>query len=144
MLYQIKVNNLERAEVVRTIRNQVRKNMTGDSTFISAEKQIEWFERSKPEDLYLYRDDDGVFVGYGYISMRYGYYYLTLGVIPTEQNKGYGTIIYNNLTQLVRDKYQAPTYIEIFSDNNPSLIAALKAGFTIYGANDKTVLLVKG
>ena len=137
---QIKlVETLLDAQIVRMIRNTARERMTQNTRFITSQEQVAWFTKhtETKDKLYLYLDEYNSPLGYGYIrytDKAWG----TLAVLEEFQSKGYGTDIYAHLVKEARD-----LWLEIFSDNSPSLIAALKNGFEIQSMNDKIVLLRK-
>ncbi len=135
------VYDLFDAQLVRMIRNELRSFMTQNTNFITSETQEQWFNEhlSTNNQLFLYCDEFGAPIGYGYIRYQddMGKAWGTLAVMPEFQSQGYGTEIYKHLLSLVDE-----LYIEIFADNNASLIAALKAGFVIRNVSDKTITLV--
>ncbi len=140
MITPVLVTTLEDAQTVRMIRNQLKGYMTNDSTHITPEQQTLWFDkyRRSGNKLYLYYEDstDSV-VGFGYVRVQedkklWG----TLAVLPEFQSKGYGTEIYRHMT-----RYAGTLWIEIYANNNASLIAALKSGFEIQYINDKVIVL---
>ena len=137
MIVAKQVITLEQAQLVRIIRNTVRHYMTQHTTFISSEDQSSWFNLVvKGNDsihLYLYYDEYDSIVGYGMVNKGYG----TLALLEEFRNKGYGTQIYKHLHSLYN-----PLKIDIYCDNNPSLVSAIKAGFKIVSVDDKCVHLV--
>lgn len=126
------VTTLEQAQLVRLIRNECRSYMTNDSRFISSAQQEKWFSAFNA-DLFLYYDPYSAVVGYGMITNGFG----TLALLEEFRSMGYGTEVYKHLTSLC-----TPLKIEIFSDNIPSLISALKSGFVLDTMNDKTISLI--
>lgn len=135
-----RVDTLESAQIVRSIRNQLRKFMTQDQSFITSEVQSAWYGTHllTTNSLFLYYDDYMAPIGYGYIRNKDNKKWGTLAVLEEFQNSGYGTQIYNHLFMTAEE-----LWLEIFSDNSPSLIAALKNGFTVEGMDDKVLLLRK-
>lgn len=142
MIYSREVYDLEEAQIVRMIRNQLKDFMTNHRTHITPEQQREWFVMFPDSNmLELWRDDNDAPIGYTLVTLKDGIYYGTLAVLPEFHNQGYGTEMYKHMVSSV-----APNklHIEIFADNTPSLVAALKSGFTIVSATDKLVTLVSG
>jgi GNAT superfamily N-acetyltransferase len=134
-----KVKTLEQAQIVRMIRNEGRAYMTNNTAFISSEDQHRWFligDRDNRQ-LYLYYDNYDSPVGFGYLQVKSNKTWATLAVYKEYHNTGYGTKIYQHLASL------SEIWIEIFSDNRSSLVAALKAGFEIQSMNDKIIVLRK-
>lgn len=133
------VETISDAQIVRMIRNSVKEYMTNHSSHITAENQVLWFQRhiKTNNKLYLYIDHNYAPVGYGYLKYD-DRVWATLGLFEEFFNQGFGTEIYKHLIEEGRD-----VWIEIFSNNSPSLIAALKNGFNIESMNDKIVLLRK-
>lgn len=136
------VTTIEQAQIVRFIRNIVRMHMTNDSREITSTEQIKFFNKVQEGGnifLHLYYDENMAPVGFSLVQLKNDRWWGTLAVHPEFQNMGCGTEIYRHMKSLV------PTlWIEIFSDNNASLISALKAGFAIVGMNDHTITLQKG
>lgn len=131
--------HIQDAQIVRYIRNEIRGNLTNNSAYISSMDQHVWFARLPQQNkLFLYRDVYAAPVGYGYINVGSdGRKWGTLGVLPEFQNNGYGQEIYNDLIASADNDL----WIEIFTNNNPSLVAALKCGFVIQTIGDKTIIL---
>jgi GNAT superfamily N-acetyltransferase len=133
-LQPIRVDTIQHAQIVRLIRNEVKSFMTSDHKHITAEEQYSWWDLSRV--LYLYENLLGVYIGFGYIREINGKKWGTLAVLPEFQNEGYGTDIYKHLLDVAGE-----LWLEIYSDNTPSLIAALKNGFVVQSANEITVTL---
>ena len=137
MIVSKRVTTLEQAQLVRIIRNTVRHYMTQYTNFIDSRDQSNWFvsliQGNDDIQLYLYYDEYDSVIGYGMVNNQYG----TLALLEEFRNKGYGTEIYKHLHSLYK-----PLKIEIYCDNNPSLISALKAGFKIVSVDDKCTHLV--
>lgn len=128
------VTSLREAQIVRTIRNEVRSYMTRNTAFITPEQQVIWFS-SHSDRLYLYYDYNGAVIGYGLIRDIDGKWFGTLAVMPEFQNNGYGTEIYKHLIQQVDI-----LYIEIDATNIPSMRSAVNAGFNIEYVGDKIIV----
>lgn len=133
-LHPIRVDTIQHAQIVRSIRNEVRSFMTTNHAHISATEQYSWWDLSRV--LYLYENLLGAYVGFGYIREVNGKKWGTLAVSPEFQNEGYGTDIYKHLLEIAGE-----LWLEIYSDNSPSLVAALKNGFVVQSANETTVTL---
>ena len=132
------VLTLEEAQIVRDIRNSMRNYMTRNAAFISSAQQKVRFEALKHSNdkLFLYYDDNHASIGYGLWRLGGALAWGTLALKEEYHNQGYGTEIYKHLISL-----NGELWIEIFSDNRPSLIAAMKAGFDIIDIRDKIVIL---
>jgi len=131
-------------ETIRRIRNAGRMNMTGDVSEISPERQQRWWasvSELPPKDfvavVYWSGDDAGsMCVGYGILSRRGdGRLYVSLAVDPTMRRTGAGRFIYEDLAMRANE----PIYAEILKTNEPSIRAAIGAGFTQSGDSETTV-----
>jgi RimJ/RimL family protein N-acetyltransferase len=140
MIYTMPVLDPLDLQVVRMIRNELKDFMTNHRAHITPEQQIKWFKNLSDKDaLLLWVDEHDAPIGYTFVTLKDGIYYGTLAVLPEFHNQGYGTEMYKHMVSSVApDKL----HIEIFADNTPSLVAALKSGFTIVSATDKLVTLV--
>lgn len=141
MLDVVLVEYVSDAQMVRSIRNRVKDNLTNDHSFIDAQKQYDWFLNldHSTNILYLYSEGDTqAIVGFGYLRKVKDRWYATLAVEEEFRGKKYGIEIYNHLKNASEDDL----WLEIYSDNNPSLRAALAADFKIVDILDKTILLV--
>lgn len=137
-----KVTSIEQVQIVRLIRNIVRHHMTNYSGEVTSAEQVKFFSRVQEDQsifLHLYYDENLAPVGYSFVQKKNDRYWGTLAVHPEFQSMGYGTEIYKHMKSLV-----PVLWVEIFSDNNASLISALRAGFIIQGAHDQVILLSKG
>lgn len=133
------VTTLEGALTAVHIRNTVAEFMTRDQSIISDELQSIWWSIAKDDPniiLYLALLEDATPIGYGLLKCASdGRYWGTLAVLKEYHNQGYGTAIYQFLAAQVPE-----LYIEIFSDNIASMRSAIKAGFTMEYAGDKTII----
>jgi GNAT superfamily N-acetyltransferase len=139
-LQAMRVTTLFEAQIVRMIRNATSGTYTEANMYIDDIQQKEFFH---PElKLWLYVDHETIApVGFGFLTIRNGKLFATLGVLPEFQSLGAGQIIYKHLYEVA----EQDLYLEIFGDNRPSLVAAMKAGFDIIpgSINDKTILLIR-
>jgi len=145
MIYPMLVRDVIDAQIVRMIRNELKNFMTNHRAHITPMQQREWFVMLSDDNLLeLWFDVSEAPIGYTLVMLKDGKYYGTLAVLPEFHNQGYGTEMYTHMVEWVRDCHSEKLHIEIFADNTPSLVAALKSGFTIVSATDKLVTLVSG
>lgn len=137
------------AQMLRSIRNQVREHMTNNQKFINDKDQVTWFYsegRDENVKAYLIYNIYHACVGYGVLSRRIigtdssERWWGSIAVLPEFQRQGYGTAIYKMLRKLGA-AWTSEIYLEIFSDNIGSLRAASKAGYQFINANDKTITM---
>jgi GNAT superfamily N-acetyltransferase len=107
------------AELLRELRNEVRDGLH-DSREISETEQRLWFAAGIQRFAYLLYDDDTA-VGWANLVERGGRTWITLGVRPAYQGRGYGTAIYGEFTDV---------WALISESNAASLAAASAAGYT--------------
>src|SRR5437868_6972796 len=136
-LFARTVETAEDVEQLRRMRNHCREWMTRDRSLISAERPAEWWQERDPTlraCVYCTQRED---VGFGLLRQESGRWWATLGVLQDWRGRGLGTEIYRHLFRLVREE----VWIEVRTDNKPSLAAALRAGFIpVETFSDKTVL----
>lgn len=138
------------AEIARSIRNATRGTYTVENTEISREQQVVFFNnyiKTNRAKLFLYGYDTDRYAAFGMVRWvddkdRRRSLWATLGVLPEHQNKGLGQFIYQDLYHRAQEFYQ-PLWLEIWGDNNASLISALRAGFEVHSVIDAKVVLIK-
>lgn len=131
-------------QVIRMIRNELKDFMTNHRAHITPDQQDTWytsFVNSGTDRLCLYLDTYSAPIGYTLVTLKNDKYYGTLAVLPEFHGNGYGTEMYTDMVAYA-NLYRQPLHIEIFADNKPSLVAALKAGFQLETITDKLVTLV--
>lgn len=130
----------EDVETLRQIRNSGRQWMTRNTAEITPEQQRDWWANFNRVAtgvwLFSVASTD---VGYGLLKLENGRVWCSLAVLPRHQGYGYGTEIYRWLALRWRGR---DIWAEIYADNTPSIRAALRAGFQIAYAADKTATLV--
>ena len=122
------VVSLEDAEIMRQIRNSGREWMF-DKSLITPEQQRKWWENRDPDKLkawiiYLPESDNPI--GFGMLTNRDGFWFVTLVVLSQHRNQGFGTLIYQMLVQLAPPGW---IWAAIREDNLASIRAAEKAGW---------------
>lgn len=133
ILTVIRIETLYQAQLLRLIRNNCKEYMTNYRTHITPEQQEKWYRNVLPTlEAYLFFDPNEALVGFGLIRDGWG----TLGLLEEFRGLGYGVEIYQFLTSI-----NPNLMIEVFADNSPSLISALKAGFEPIHIIDKLVQL---
>ena len=113
-----RVETPEDVELLRTIRNACREYMTYRTAEITPEEQASWWSSAKRE-AYLFDD-----VAFAYVSRRHKKTFITLGILPEARGKGLGTQVYRFVAAL-----HPEVWAEVRHDNEPSINAAIKAGF---------------
>lgn len=111
-----RVTSYAQIERLRELRNECRETMTNHTYEISKAQQSEWWD-SGDRIAYLFADG----LGFGYLSVRGDFLYLTVGVAREARGMGLGTEIFAFFRGLA--------LVEIAHDNEASLRAATKAGF---------------
>jgi RimJ/RimL family protein N-acetyltransferase len=126
-------------ETLRVIRNSGRQWMTRDTHEITPAEQRAWWAARAPHDypIFLFSESN-TDVGYGLLRLEGGRWWCSLAVAPRYRGQGYGTGIYRWLALAISDDVWA----EILADNTPSIRAALRAGYEIAYAQDRTAVLV--
>lgn len=126
-------------ETLRLIRNSGRQWMTRHTAEITPVQQRAWWEQLDHASVkvWLFREAY-TDVGYGLVRLEKARTWCGLAVFPRYQGQGYGTQIYRWLA-LSQDR---ELWAEIYADNTPSLRAALRAGYQLAYAADKTAVLV--
>lgn len=130
----------EDVETLRQIRNSGRQWMTRNTAEITPEQQRAWWAAldHATTKVWLF-SESATDVGYGLLRIEQGRAWCSLAVLPRHQGHGYGTAIYRWLALRWRGR---DIWAEILADNTPSIRAALRAGFQIAYAADKTATLV--
>lgn len=129
------VDNLERAEALRVIRNTCRTYMTNNTNVISEEEQKEWFEsldRSQMIPFLFMENCHGVCVdsvGYGLIRSVEGFTVLTGGLIETERSKGLGAKLFLQLIDKARELFDQPIQLEVLNANERAKRLYYRLGF---------------
>lgn len=111
---------------VRRLRNAVKQYMTNTREHITEEQQKQFKNRN--HTLYMYFSDFGSFIGYSLILKTDGRFFGSLAVEQEFRGKGYGVEIYKHMQTICQDTHN-DLWLDIYCDNNRSIIAALKAGF---------------
>lgn len=106
-------------EEMRVLRNSVRHCFTRDTRYISPRAQRRWFEQFTGR-IYVYSTPEDAMVGYGLVTDGW----VSLAVKEEYRKCGYGTAIYRHLANCGGRR------AEIRHENVPSLLAALRAGWT--------------
>ncbi len=134
------VTTNEDLETLRQIRNSGRQWMTRDPSEITPEQQRAWWASldHASTKVWLF-SESATDVGYGLLRLENGRAWCSLAVLPRHQGHGYGTAIYR---WLALSQFGWSIWAEILADNTPSIRAALRAGFQIAYAADKTATLV--
>lgn len=129
------VKSMRHALIVRKIRNTCFQYLTGDPKPINLPRQIVWYffsyRRQLPKKkyrLYLFKNNSGVPVGYGALSLSENCLYVTECVIEGQRGRGYGSTILRSMIEI--SKYENRSLIaEIWSDNDMSISLHERNGF---------------
>jgi RimJ/RimL family protein N-acetyltransferase len=113
-------------EFVRQVRNASREHMTRDQRYISLAEQERWFASLQPRDrheLWVMLDRWSIALGYAYLRLVHGVWWLTYALAPVARGQGRGVTL---LGMLPARDYWA----EVFLDNIASLKTLKRCGFT--------------
>jgi RimJ/RimL family protein N-acetyltransferase len=140
MLQARPVTTEQDVEMLRQVRNSGRQWMTRHTDAISPEQQAAWWAQLDHASVKVWLfSESATDIGYGLVRLEKGRAWCSLAVLPRYQGQGYGTQIYR---WLALSQPQWDMWAEIYADNTPSLRAALKAGYQLAHASDKTAVLV--
>lgn len=129
----------EDVETLRIIRNSGRQWMTRDTAEITPAQQRAWWKQLDHESVKIWLfSESATDIGYGLLRLENDRVYCSLAVLSRHQGRGYGTEIYRWLAL----SQVSEVWAEIYADNTPSLCAALRAGYQLAYAADKTAVLV--
>lgn len=135
-----RVTTDEDLETLRQIRNSGRQWMTRNAAEITPEQQRAWWQTLDHASVKVWLfSESAAEIGYGLVRLEQGRAWCSLAVLPRHQGRGYGTAIYRYLA-LSQPGWDV--WAEILADNTPSIRAALRAGFQIAYAADRTATLV--
>lgn len=127
---------------MREIRNECREFMTKDSTYITEEKQKEWFNNLNLFDIKMYlmytshRETIVDAIGYGYCRRDTNETYLTGGLIPQFRGKGYGRLLFSHLREQAKS-FNLPITLEVLNTNIRAENLYKSLGFVQISKNDK-------
>lgn len=129
-----KIESLDEAMILRTIRNECKDFMTRDTSYISEEQQKRWFNNlSSDVKIYLlYLVEFGVIsspVGYGLIREEGGFSLISGGLVETCRGKGYGKVLFNYLVGNA-DK-SLPIKLEVLKSNSKAFVIYNNIGFRV-------------
>lgn len=138
-MYYRQALSLEDYQHVRSLRNTVKSYMTNDRQHITEQQQQIFMKRADP--LFLYFTDYNSFIGYSLIKEKGGRYFGSLAIVEEFRGKGFGVKIYKHMQEVIQTIH-TDLWLDIYCDNNPSIIAALKAGFEFYNFCDDIMTFV--
>lgn len=116
------VKDTKDAEIMRLIRNYCREYMTKDTSFISAERQIEWFDSLDKNTIKMFILNichHGVAfepIGFGYARFDGKEAYVTGGLLPEYRDKGYGKTLFLHLVEAAKS-FNVPITLEVLNTN---------------------------
>jgi len=140
--------SLDDAEGMRIARNDGREFMTRHPFEISREEQAHWFTtlertttipfvaRILPHPM----PPDDACIGYGLVRLIDGQWWLSGGLRKPYRGKGYGKILFAELTKRVHDKHK-PAWLEVRKDNEPAFRTYRSLGFTIHEELDAVFVM---
>ncbi len=133
---------------VRVLRNSCRSYLTNYKDHIGPLQQILWyFRRYQPARksgqyrLYLLRDDEGVVVAYGALSLEGDQLFVTECVGETHRRKGYASAILRELTHVALAE-KRDLLADIWATNKKSIALHERSGFqliSVYTRNGEEV-----
>lgn len=138
---------LEHAEAMRVVRNSCRTFMTRSTHEISVEEQVEWFRG-------LDRDQTAPYIGitadapnpmmiaYGLIRQIDGKSWLSGGLTPEWRGRGYGRLLFAELTRLVL-KRRKTAWLEVRKDNGAAERVYRSLGFVQVEELDYAIVMRK-
>lgn len=130
-MYVEEIMSLKQALEVRVIRNDCRKFMTNDQSYISVFKQVWWYffkyKTSNDKCYVLYEKKP---IGYGFIHNGF----LSLGIIRSYRGKGAGRV-------LLKFLMESSSKLEVFKKNKRAIKLYRSEGFKTYKRTEKTLLM---
>lgn len=125
------VTEMNQAQEMRVIRNEVASFMTHNIDLIDHRSQALWFSRSyRPArkkglmKAYLVKEGEN-YIGYGLIQTKDNRKWLTGGLIESARGKGYG----QKLFEFLRDEVGKPVYLDVRNTNTHAYELYKKIGF---------------
>lgn len=115
---------------VMEIRNSGREFMTHHTEYITKEQQDAWWFSENRAAAYIWIVElDNTAIGFCMIREMYdsGRIYGTLAILPEYRRQGYGTSIYQFMTEQTDE-----LWIDVRNDNVASMNAAINAGFEVH------------
>ncbi len=115
------VRTLLEAMRVRSVRNTVRFNMTHDTSYIGAVRQAVWYYRTftrnrETFDMYLVTLGHHS-IGYGVVRLVDGKWWITGGIVPEHQGRGYGRVLFSFLTRVAVVKGKGCVWLDVREEN---------------------------
>ncbi len=148
MLVLKNIETLEEAQVLRNIRNECKDFMTRDTSYISVEQQIRWFNSLKREDkkdykIYLlYEVINGVVataIGYGLIKKEGSFSLISGGLIESCRGKGYGSTLFTYLIGNV--DAGSDIKLEVLKSNTRAFVIYNKLGFRVISDDGEIITM---
>jgi len=143
-LIMVPVRTEDEVERLRQIRNICKDFMTRNTSEISYEQQQNWYKNINKETnrlFLLHKIHYGVvddMIGYGYIRVEDGIVLLTGGLIESERNKGYGSILFEYLVKN-SESFKLPIKLEVLKTNMKAFAVYNKIGFRVTGDDGKII-----
>jgi ribosomal protein S18 acetylase RimI-like enzyme len=143
-LIMVPVRTEDEVERLRQIRNICKDFMTRNTSEISYEQQQNWYKNINKETnrlFLLHKIHYGVvddMIGYGYIRVEDGIVLLTGGLIESERNKGYGSILFEYLVKN-SESFKLPIKLEVLKTNMKAFAVYNKIGFRVIGDDGKII-----
>jgi GNAT superfamily N-acetyltransferase len=140
------VKTLSDAQVVRLIRNECSKFMTRNSSYLSEEDQLSWFESLDFNTIKLflvnitYHGTEFIPIGYGYTKVENNKVYLTGGLIASYRGKGYGRKLFQHLVETAKT-FNLPISLEVLVSNQPAISLYTSIGFEAVSQNEKVIVM---
>lgn len=137
----ISVDNLEKLEILRKIRNDCKNFMTNHTEYIDEDQQIQWFKSLDYETVrpYLFFNNED-YIGYGIIKISDNLGIVTGGLITEYRNRGIGKFLFADLTQEVIRLGLEPT-LDVLKSNLRAIKLYSNLGYNIIDENDKIYMM---
>lgn len=138
-LTPILVDNFDRAEILRQMRNGCVEGLTGHREVITEDQQRTWFNMLvPPTKAWLFVDDAGHYVAFAMFRKHLDGYTMTCGVSATFRGRGYA----RELTQFCVIAAQGPLIGEALSSNEIILRLDYDAGWVKIGEHESPIGLI--
>lgn len=138
------ISNKSDVEFLRIIRNDCRNFMTRNTSEITSEQQLKWFE-SLNSDVKLYllhKVEMGVIsypIGYGLLRKEDNSILISGGLIESERGKGYGGVLFQYLIENCKKFGNFPIKLEVLKSNIKAFAIYSKLGFRVISDDGKII-----
>lgn len=140
------VKDTDDAELMRKIRNECRGYMTKDTSYITPEQQVKWFNELDKDNIKMFimnKSYHGVAfgaIGYGYCRHVGDETYLTGGLIPEFRDKGYGKVLFLHLLENAKS-FNTRITLDVLNTNIRAKTLYENIGFRVIESDERITKL---